>query len=47
MVLPIYGIVGGITALFFGALFLRAQNMLEPKRVLISRRKSINLKNLT
>ncbi len=29
MALPIWGILGGVTALFFAALFLRRQKMLE------------------
>jgi len=33
MALPIWGVLGGMTALFFAALFLRRQNMLEPQRV--------------
>jgi hypothetical protein len=37
MALPIWGVLGGMTALFFAALFLRGQTMLEPRRVEITR----------
>jgi len=37
MALPIWGILGGVTALFFAALFLRRQKMLELRKVLPNR----------
>ena len=37
MALPIWGVLGGMTALFFAALFLRGQKMLEPRRVVLKR----------
>lgn len=37
MALPIWGILGGMTALFFSALFLRGQKMLEPRRAVFRR----------
>ena len=37
MALPIWGVLGGMTALFFSALFLRGQKMLEPRRALLKR----------
>jgi hypothetical protein len=37
MALPIWGVLGGMTALFFAALFLRGQKMLEPRRVALKR----------
>jgi hypothetical protein len=37
MALPIRGVLGGMTALFLAALFLRGQKMLEPQRVLLKR----------
>ena len=37
MALPIWGVLGGMTVLFFAALFLRAQKMLEPRRVGLKR----------
>jgi hypothetical protein len=37
MALPIWGVLGGMTALFFAALFLRGQTMLEPRRVALKR----------
>jgi hypothetical protein len=37
MALPIWGILGGMTALFFSALFLRGHEMLEPRRAVSTR----------
>jgi hypothetical protein len=37
MALPIWGVLGGMTALFFAALFLRGQKMLEHRSVVLKR----------